>query len=804
MAYFHQQAQMLSEGARRRSRSVVPVEGPAPRPSLDLVPKQRKSSSMPKVDMSCVGDEGGNHQDGTGAIDHASPPPNAVDQGAGVKAKNFEESNEMVQVPAVEADCSKEEAVSLVQESSEAGKEKAVPLVQVSHEAVEKTDENMSSPMGMAPRPTLKMRLAEGMSSGSLAAAAQTPQKSALAYDVAAELNSLQKINALEEDGPIQQKFVLNHMSNFKLGWDVFMMTFIFYESISTPIALGFGRIILPVEAMIDLLFLSDVVLNFRTTFSEPYTDITVSSPRKIGIRYLKGWFWVDALSSTPVSLFSFFLVVGESAFGNYLKIIKLLRTLKLVQMKMIMGRIAKKFEETDINPANFRIVTFVVVFTLIVHFIACSYWYISSDILNFEGNWVPPEEYADGSLRHQYTVAMYFSLSILYGNDMKPDAISAVAFSIVCLIVSLLVNAILIGSAANMLSSMDTSAVARKSQMDGINGYMRFRKVPLTLQKRIRSYYEYLWDSGQNSYNTSLFQELPDKLRLQLNLSLKRRLVEKVPLFKTCSPAGIIALVQNLYTSIILPGELVVREGESAECMYFISRGKVKVFIFGGTPGDLDISKELYLISLHEGSFFGEMALLKEGTTRTANVKAETFVELQGLTKEDFRSICHVFPEFQAVIEELSKLRSNTTDAIRKQMNKGGKFGMTRTTQRGIERLGSIRQRQGMGQSIMQGATRKLEVVRMMKSKQGEPAAMPKLAQRMSSSMGLGSKQRSDLEGGERLDGLEGSSNPLYVATVLQEELLSHEAAAVVAQGTGVDMQKLKEIEEHLQAEDG
>lgn len=34
-----------------------------------------------------------------------------------------------------------------------------------------------------------------------------------------------------------------------------------------------------------------------------------------------------------------------------------------------------------------------------------------------------------------------------------------------------------------------------------------------------------------------------------------------KVPLFKTCSPAGTIALVQNLFPSIILPGELIIQQ---------------------------------------------------------------------------------------------------------------------------------------------------------------------------------------------------------------------------------------------------
>lgn len=53
--------------------------------------------------------------------------------------------------------------------------------------------------------------------------------------------------------------------------------------------------------------------------------------------------------------------------------------------------------------------------------------------------------------------------------------------------------------------------------------------QVPRRLQKKIRTFYEYLWESGQDNHSTGLFQEMPEKLKLQLNIALKRRLIEKV-----------------------------------------------------------------------------------------------------------------------------------------------------------------------------------------------------------------------------------------------------------------------------------
>lgn len=64
-------------------------------------------------------------------------------------------------------------------------------------------------------------------------------------------------------------------------------------------------------------------------------------------------------------------------------------------------------------------------------------------------------------------------------------------------------------------------------SSCDNIWGFTN-DQVPKGLQRRIRTFYEYLWDSGQDSYSSALFEEMPEKLRLQLNLALKKRLIEK------------------------------------------------------------------------------------------------------------------------------------------------------------------------------------------------------------------------------------------------------------------------------------
>lgn len=64
--------------------------------------------------------------------------------------------------------------------------------------------------------------------------------------------------------------------------------------------------------------------------------------------------------------------------------------------------------------------------------------------------------------------------------------------------------------------------------------------------------------------------------------------------------------------------GELIIRRGDSGDVMYFILGGMVEVIRILGSQGP-----QFARYALGEGEFFGEIALLVEGQTRTANVIA-------------------------------------------------------------------------------------------------------------------------------------------------------------------------------------
>lgn len=50
----------------------------------------------------------------------------------------------------------------------------------------------------------------------------------------------------------------------------------------------------------VDLMFIVDIIINFRTTFIKPNTDEVISSPKQIALHYLKTWFVVDFVAAIP------------------------------------------------------------------------------------------------------------------------------------------------------------------------------------------------------------------------------------------------------------------------------------------------------------------------------------------------------------------------------------------------------------------------------------------------------------------------------------------------------------------------
>jgi voltage-gated potassium channel len=120
---------------------------------------------------------------------------------------------------------------------------------------------------------------------------------------------------------------------------------------------------------------------------------------------------------------------------------------------------------------------------------------------------------------------------------------------------------------------------------------------------------------------------------------------VSKVPFFASLGPAAI-ADVTHMLRTIDLPARTaIIRKGQAGDCMYFISSGEVEV--------DLPGKK----VTLGEGAFFGEMALLGNNL-RSANITTTRVSQLLALDLVDFRLLMARHPDLGETIDAEAKRR--------------------------------------------------------------------------------------------------------------------------------------------------
>jgi MFS family permease len=102
-------------------------------------------------------------------------------------------------------------------------------------------------------------------------------------------------------------------------------------------------------------------------------------------------------------------------------------------------------------------------------------------------------------------------------------------------------------------------------------------------------------------------------------------RILSAIPIFTPLPGGSLEHLATRLVPLRVEPGSVVVREGDTGDRFYIVAEG------------ELDVSQDgAAMTELHEGDYFGEIALLRD-VARTATVTARTPVVLYALDREDF-----------------------------------------------------------------------------------------------------------------------------------------------------------------------
>lgn len=134
-------------------------------------------------------------------------------------------------------------------------------------------------------------------------------------------------------ESPKIHPWTILHYSPFKAIWDWIVLFLVMYTAIVTPFmatfvltgnanrhshpstdnasssALIVDDPLVIVDYIVDVMFIIDIFINFRTTFVDS-NDEVVSDPCRVAVNYMKGWFIVDLLAAIP---FELLIMIGNT-----------------------------------------------------------------------------------------------------------------------------------------------------------------------------------------------------------------------------------------------------------------------------------------------------------------------------------------------------------------------------------------------------------------------------------------------------------------------------------------------------------
>ncbi|NLP12497.1 cyclic nucleotide-binding domain-containing protein [bacterium] len=120
---------------------------------------------------------------------------------------------------------------------------------------------------------------------------------------------------------------------------------------------------------------------------------------------------------------------------------------------------------------------------------------------------------------------------------------------------------------------------------------------------------------------------------------------LHRFPIFQGLSAKNLEEVRRILHEKKIAAGEFITREGERGDALYLLLAGRVEVsksLTLMTGRNDLNTrDKSLVVLRAEDAPYFGEMALLKEDSSRTAAVKTLEECTVGVIRRKDFIALC-------------------------------------------------------------------------------------------------------------------------------------------------------------------
>lgn len=199
--------------------------------------------------------------------------------------------------------------------------------------------------------------------------------------------------------------------------------------------------------------------------------------------------------------------------------------------------------------------------------------------IVNIEKKWVPGSDYQtahthfyEDSQLSQFITVYYTGACILNGGEVGPRTELELVFVSSMLVISAIINAHIIGSLAVIIQELNKKSARFYEKLDTANTTMTNLKLTPELRKRVINYIIYTQSGFDRIDEMKSFKSM---LSPSLNTEVVREIFSFInPIFAGISDNLMDYVLEKISTESYPPEDEIVKQGDFANFMYFISAG--------------------------------------------------------------------------------------------------------------------------------------------------------------------------------------------------------------------------------------
>jgi hypothetical protein len=410
--------------------------------------------------------------------------------------------------------------------------------------------------------------------------------------------------NETEKD--LLARWVIPPNHRHKIKWDFFLGFIILYSVMAISYRIGFnitpGIVAIVFDVMIDLLFLTDMIFNFRCGFvdAEGRINTILADIRK---NYLQGFFVTDFLSTFPIDWVLNAIIGDESNSSRAVKMIRfarLFRLLKLVRVFKIARLITLANSFVEISPIVIKMSSLMMKIFFLTHLIGCFWYYVTT--IETSGNacvsgrigceyedpattWykeLGPGSDTDSDFS-RYVVAVYWVFTTMttvgYG-DITPTNDLERFYTVAVMIVGATVFGYIIGSIAELSSGREDAISAK---LCVLRDYCDERGLNHRTQSfSVRHYAFWYQEMTPLHDEPKILHELSPALRKEVLLYIHRHVIRSIALFNRPLPDWFVATtVRLLEPQAFNPGCDIIGQNEAGmyQDIIFVQEGVCEAY---------------------------------------------------------------------------------------------------------------------------------------------------------------------------------------------------------------------------------